>query len=167
MSAYINDKYAIATINQNGATSTDFTLPIQITAINDRTSFYMRDNNTFFILGNLTIEGENRPSLITKIINTPITASSAQSLSTSASEVSRESAVSVKVFPNPSQREIIFDVAKTYDVRIVNFSGEIVVETTINEANNSLDISTLRPDTYVIQLISDKKKRQTSILVKN
>lgn len=167
VSAYINDKYAIATINQNGATSTDFTLPIQITAINDRTSFYMRDNNTFFILGNLTIEGENRPSLITKIINTPITASSAQSLSTSASEVSRESAVSVKVFPNPSQREIIFDVAKTYDVRIVNFSGEIVVETTINEANNSLDISTLRPDTYVIQLISDKKKRQTSILVKN
>ena len=167
VSSHIGGKYAIAVLNENGGASTDFTLPAEITAINNRVAFYIRDSNTVFMLGNLTIEGQMRPSLITKIINAPIVASSVQSLSASTTEVSGEPAVSFNVFPNPSQREIIFDVAQTYDLRIVNFSGEIVMETTINEANNWVDISTLRPDTYVIQLISDKKKRQTSILVKN
>jgi hypothetical protein len=73
--------------------------------------------------------------------------------------------VKYKAFPNPSQREIIFDVSQPYNLRIVNFSGEIVVETKIDKGNNAVDISKLRPDTYVIQLVSGGRK-QTSILIK-
>jgi hypothetical protein len=70
------------------------------------------------------------------------------------------------VFPNPAEREIIFDVTQEYYLRITKFSGEVVLETEVNPENNTVDISTLKTDTYVIQLISGKK-RQTSVLVKH
>jgi hypothetical protein len=88
-----------------------------------------------------------------------------QTLSISSTDVSTD-VVNYKTFPNPSQREITFDVAQSYDLRIVKFTGEIVLETKVDQINNSVDISKLRPDTYVIQLIAGGK-RQTSVLVKN
>jgi uncharacterized delta-60 repeat protein len=167
ISTHLNGKYDIAVLDANGAASTDFILPSQITAVNYRTNFYARDNNTLYMLGNLTIAGQTRPSLITKIIYTPTAASSARLATESTTSDKREASVKFSVYPNPAQREIIFDVDRTYDVRIVKYSGEVVMKTTINEANNSVDISTLKADTYVIQLILGNKKRQSSILVKH
>ena len=60
----------------------------------------------------------------------------------------------------------IFDVSQPYNLRIVKFSGETVIETKVDKGNNVVDMSKLRSDTYVIQLVSGGRK-QTSILIKD
>lgn len=163
MAAYTDGKYDVTALNQNGEIATDFLFPSEIVDVKNASKFFVRDNNAFFILGNLTIEGESRPTTLTKILYSPTVP--IQALSVSSTDVS-EDVVKYKTFPNPSQREITFDVAQSYDLRIVKFTGEIVLETKVDQINNSVDISKLRPDTYVIQLIAGGK-RQTSVLVKN
>lgn len=167
VSTQLGRKFTIAAVNfNNGAASTDFTLPSAITSFNNQAALHVQNSNTFYILGNLTIAGQSRPSSITKINYTPVAPSATLARVASNTEVSRDAAVNFQVYPNPSQREIIFDVSQTYDLRIVKYTGEVVLETSINASKNSIDISTLKPDTYVIQL-STGKKRQTSILIKN
>jgi hypothetical protein len=163
VAAYIDGKYNLTALNQNGEIATDFLFPSEIVAVKNESKFFVRDNNSFFILGNLTIDGQSRPTTLTKILYSPV--APLQTLSISSTDVSTD-VVNYKTFPNPSQREITFDVAQSYDLRIVKFTGEIVLETKVDQVNNSVDISKLRPDTYVIQLIAGGK-RQTSVLVKN
>jgi hypothetical protein len=163
MAAYINGKYDVTALNHNGEVSDDFLFPKEIVEVKNASKFFVRDNNTFFILGNLIIEGQSRPATLTKILYNPV--APLQTLSISSTDVSTD-VVKYKTFPNPSQREITFDVAQSYDLRIVKFTGEVVIETKVEQTNNSVDISKLRPETYVIQLISGGK-RQTSILIKN
>jgi uncharacterized delta-60 repeat protein len=163
VAAYIDGKYNLTALNQNGEIATDFLFPSEIVAVKNESKFFVRDNNSFFILGNLTIDGQSRPTTLTKILYSPV--APLQTLSISSTDVSTD-VVKYKTFPNPSQREITFDVAQPYDLRIVKFTGEVVIETKVDQTNNSVDISKLRPETYVIQLISGGK-RQTSILIKN
>ena len=163
MAAHTNGQYVITALNQNGELTNDFNFPIEITDVKSASKFFVRDTSTFFILGNLTIEGQNRPSMLTKVLYSPEV--STQNLSRLITDGSAD-IVKYQAFPNPSQREIIFDVSQPYNLRIINFNGEIVVETKIDMGNNAVDISKLRPDTYVIQLVSGRRK-QTSILIKN
>lgn len=167
VSTYLGGKYSIAAINyDNGAAAPDFTVPVEIVPFNNRIALYVQNSSTFYVLGNVNIVGQSKPSSITKINYTPVVPAALARVASTATEVSSESAVRFQVYPNPSQREIIFDVTQTYDLRIVKYTGEVVMETSINASKNTVDISTLKPDTYIIQLGSGKK-RQTSILIKN
>jgi uncharacterized delta-60 repeat protein len=160
---HTNGQYIIAGLNENGEVANDFTLPSEIIAVKSASKFFVRDSSTFFILGNLTIEGESRPAMLTKILYTPLV--STQDLVGSTADGSADN-VKYQTFPNPSQREIIFEVSHGYTVKIIKFTGETVLETQIDKGNNVLDISKLRPDTYVIQLVSAGRK-QTSVLIKD
>ena len=161
--SFTDGKYRLTVLNQNGDLANDFEVPVQISSVNGPLKFFVRDNNTFYVLGNVTVEGQSRPTTITKVLYNPVlsTPALARSKPESTSEL-----VKYQVYPNPSQREIIFDVSQSYDLRIVKFTGETVMEKRIDKGNNTVDISNLRPDTYVIQLVGGGRK-QTSILIKD
>ena len=163
LAAHTNGKYIITTLHQNGEVANDFTLPAEIIDVKSASKFFVRDSSTLFILGNLTIEGESRPAMLTKVLYTPLV--STQDLVGSTVDSSADD-VKYQAFPNPSQNEIIFEVSHAYTVKIIKkFTGETVLETQIDMGNNVMDISNLRPDTYVIQLVSAGRK-QTSVLIK-
>ncbi len=55
----------------------------------------------------------------------------------------------LKVYPNPATDAIKFDVNETLEIEIISFSGQIVKTGTV-EINGQLDISALRPGTYIV-----------------
>lgn len=55
----------------------------------------------------------------------------------------------LKVYPNPASDFISFDTDEDLELEIVNFSGQLVKRATL-DANNKLDVSSIKPGTYIV-----------------
>lgn len=158
--------YNILALEEDGSRSTDFVLPTELTQLDNISGLYIADDNVMYAYGNISLQNQEKPASIVKIIyDSPEIGPSlreAEALSTE----TYETPVTFRTYPNPSQNEIKFNTDQDYQIKIIKFSGEIVLESRIGGGVNTLDISSLKPDTYVIQMSSGKGK-QTSILIKN
>jgi hypothetical protein len=65
--------------------------------------------------------------------------------------------IKVSIFPNPSN-DVVFVTANgnEYSVSIIDLSGKVVVNTSINESSNTVDVSELGNGIYILSLSSVK-----------
>jgi hypothetical protein len=63
--------------------------------------------------------------------------------------------IKVSIFPNPSN-DVVFVTANgnEYSVSIIDLSGKVVVNTSINESSNAVDVSELGNGVYILSLYS-------------
>jgi len=65
-----------------------------------------------------------------------------------------------KVFPNPFNQELTIEVksAQANDFEIYNVIGELVISGKLNSQINTIDLSSLAPNVYIININSQSKK---------
>jgi len=69
----------------------------------------------------------------------------------SISSVHFENQAQITVYPNPTQDKLIIETEKVLPIRIVNALGATVLETQIEQGNNSIDLTGLTSGIYFVQ----------------
>ena len=75
-----------------------------------------------------------------------------------------------KIFPNPSSERIFFEVpylmGEKSEIRIINTTGQIILEKTVFGGNQSLDITNIEDGIYFAILNTNNKQSISKFIVK-
>ncbi len=79
-----------------------------------------------------------------------------------------EYAFGARIFPNPASEVVQIELPEPglYTCSILSLDGKIIIREVLHSGNHSLDISALKPGTYVIALKTGGKFFSTKLIIK-
>lgn len=139
----------------NGVIDNAFAFPSGM-VIDWLANFYSDNNHELFVVGQITPTQGARKTSIVKLLHHGSTA-------TTASSESGESASRLSFYPNPAQSQLTIE--SQGQVKIFDQYGQKWIEANLSGTSNTLDLTTLPPGRYVIQ-IDDRDKTLRKHFVK-
>ncbi|MBX2930396.1 MAG: T9SS type A sorting domain-containing protein [Chitinophagaceae bacterium] len=79
----------------------------------------------------------------------------------------------IKMYPNPADKQVTLQLPQsadnsiTYNIKITDVTGKILLQQKVSGGTEQLNISRLSQGTYIVEIIDSKGKRTTEKLIKN
>jgi uncharacterized delta-60 repeat protein len=146
---YANDLYtqgALRFYTNDGIAISNQIIPSSITSIwGDYTDFYAADDNTIYIMGEITVGGITKPIQLGRVLVPNETETNSV-------------AAAFELYPNPASDFLKISADRETNVTLSSTDGLITQTFSVAADKNEIDIRTLRPGKYVITLVQNGRK---------